>query len=424
MELHSFFHNANNGLRSLFPSHLTQELKELYTTTAFLSFASASFVLFEPIYLYTLGYPLWGILAFYFAIYVGYFFTIPLGGKFIKRYGFEHGMLLGSLFQVLYYLSLYCIHFSPLFLGVAVIVCILQKTFFWPGFHSDFAMFGRAGERGREVGNLAILDSLVVIIGPVFGGVIIGLFGFPVLFVIVSVIVLLSNIPIMMTREIFTPSKMKYWDSFKELCKKENRPYTLGNLGYGEELIVLTVWPIFIYTILGSTTAVGSTVAAATLISGLVVLYVGKVIDTSHKKSVLRLGVLFYILAWLFRLMVGTISGIFLVDFFARTSKQVLSLPILAGLYDHAIRTTHVVRAVVAFEMSLVLGKILASGGLLVVFFLFGEQWRLAFGAAALFSLFYLGYGYSASQSNALAKTPRPVFSPSSKKAPRSALSR
>lgn len=422
MELHSILHSANKGLRSLFPSHLARELKELYTTAAFLSFANSSFVLFEPIYLYTLGYPLWGIMAYYCAVYVGYFFTIPLGGRFVKRYGFEHGMMLGSLFQILYYLSLYCVSLSPWFLPVAVAMYILQKTFFWPGYHSDFAMFGHTGERGREISNLAILDSLVVIVGPVFGGLIIGIFGFPVLFLIVSVIVLLSNIPIMMTRETFTPSEMKYWDSFKELCKKENRPYTLGNLGYGEELIVLTVWPVFIYTILGSAAAVGSTVAAATLVSGLIVLYVGKAIDGTHKKSVLRLGVLFYVLAWLFRLMVGTISGVFLVDFFARTSKQILSLPILAGLYDHAIRTTHVVRAIIAFEMSLVIGKILASGGLLVVFFLFGEQWRFAFALAAVFSLCYLGYGYSTSKNTF--KKPAPIFSPSGKKAPRPALSR
>src|SRR3989338_3900147 len=83
--------------RSFFPSHMPRKLKEFYLAMAILNFALAAAMLFEPVYLYTLGFPLWKIMFFYFGVYVLYFITMPLGGKVAKQKGFAHSMIYGSL---------------------------------------------------------------------------------------------------------------------------------------------------------------------------------------------------------------------------------------------------------------------------------------------------------------------------------------
>src|SRR3989338_1091614 len=90
-------------IASTFPSHVPRELKELYVTMTMLNFALAAGMLFEPIYLYTtVGLSLSQIMLYFLAVYALYFFLMPLGGRFVKRHGFEKGIIIGSLFLILY----------------------------------------------------------------------------------------------------------------------------------------------------------------------------------------------------------------------------------------------------------------------------------------------------------------------------------
>lgn len=375
--------------RSLFPSHLPHQLKELYLSNAILSFALSAAIVFEPVYLYTLGFPLYKIMLFYFGVYLAYFFLMPLGGKIVKRNGFEHGMIYGSFFLILYYVFLLSIQVSPNFIFLAILALAIQKSVFWPSYHADFAMFSQAGERGRDISNIVALDSIMTILGPVVSGFVVAVFGFAGLFGLLCLVVILSNAPFFLTKEIFTPSDLHYTAAYKTLLAKENRPYLFGYMGFGEELIVLTVWPIFMYLTFNNFFSTGFVAAVSTLVTALVLLYVGRESDLKNRKSVLRLGSVFTVVASLLRVVARGGMSVFLVDFFSRTSKNILMLPLLSGLYEYANKTA-VVRTIIFFEMSLTVGKLLASGVMALVFFFFPTAYGLSFFIAALFSLLYL----------------------------------
>ncbi|MBI4272982.1 hypothetical protein HY621_03970 [Candidatus Uhrbacteria bacterium] len=374
--------------REFLPNHIPRELKELYLTMTILNFALASGVIFEPIYLYSLGYPLYIIMLFYFGVYFVYFFLMPLGGKIIKQKGFEHGIMYGSVFLILYLIFLLSIPTHPIFFFLAIFAYALQKTLFWPGYHADFVYFSQAEERGREIGIIAILDALAFILGPLIGGVILGVFGFGALFTFMCFVILVSNIPIMTTREHFTPKKLSYLQPYKDLIDPRQRKYLIGHIGFGEELVALTVWPIFIFVTIQNYVSTGLAIATSTLITSLVILYIGRLTDCGKRPRVLHVGVIFVALSWFFRLFVGGASSVILVDFFSRTSKYVFSLPFFSGLYTHAIKTS-IVRTVLFFEMSLTVGKMLAAGILAILFYLFGPEWWIAFVLGGIFSLLY-----------------------------------
>lgn len=376
--------------REFLPSHLPRELKELYLTMTMLNFALASGMLFEPIYLYTLHFSLSQIMLYYLAVYALYFFLMPLGGRFVKRYGFEHGIILGSLFLVAYFIFLFAIPYSPIYLVLAVLSLAFQKMFFWPGYHADLAFFSKAEERGRQVSVIALLDSLSYVIGPLVGGILIALFGFAGLFTVMCVMILLSNIPLMTTKERFKPSTLSYTETFMALTAKENRKYLFSYIGYGEELISLVIWPIFVYVTFTTFTSTGAAITFSTLITSLAILYVGRQTDTCDRKKVLRISTLLLSLSWVLRTIARGASAVIFADFFSRTSRYLFALPFFSGLYRHATETS-IVRTVIFFEMALTVGKMIVAAFLAIVFYYVpaSVSWNVAFITAAVFSLLY-----------------------------------
>lgn len=383
-------HTFLGTLPSLFAREVSQEVKELYLNSAILDLAVAMVLFFEPIYLYGLGISLRGIILFYLGIYLLYFFLLPLGGKFVKRSGVVASIFLGSPFLILYYLFLALSAHSLYFLIPAIFSFALQKTFYWPGYHTDFAQYGKEMEQGREVSNSTSILLLVYIFGPLLGGVIMHFFNFTVLFTVVSLLIILSNFPLLLViprskREFFS-----YRACYRRLVERKNIRRLIAYIGFGEELIVLVLWPIFVFIVVRDTLKVGLLVAFSTLLTALVVLYVGKLTDYKRKDSVLRFITSMYVISWVIRIFVKTQLGVFAVDTFSRIGKSSLSIPLTAITYQYA-RKRDVVEQVIFFEMSLIVGKILAMVGILVLLSLFSGEylWGSFFILAAVFSILY-----------------------------------
>lgn len=366
------------------------QIKELFASSAILDLAVAMILFFEPIYLYNQGLSLRGVMLFYLGVYLVYFFIMPLGGKFVKRHGFEHSILIGSFLLILYYLNLALAAKSFYFLIPAAAFYALQKTFYWPGYHADFACYGQDREQGREISNITVIISLVFILGPLIGGAVMYFFGFTVLFIIVSLLIILSNIPLVLTPERFEPSGFSYRGAFRRLFKSENRRRFFAYLGFGEELIALALWPIFMFVILRNTLSTGAVIALATLITAIIVLYIGKIADQRSKRSLLRFTTVIYGIGWFIRILARAPLGVFLLDTFSRIGKDSLSVPLTAITYNYA-RERGIVKNIVFFEMALIVGKILSIMAVLLILTLvpLDFQWPAIFVLAGLFSLLY-----------------------------------
>ncbi len=369
----------------------SQQMRELYLSTVILDFAASAVLIFEPIYLWSIGFSLQRILFFYLAVYVVYFVILPFGGKVVRSRGYEHGIIYSSPFLILYYLSLFAIPFSPVFVGVAVIAYAIQKMLYWPGYHADFARFGSANQTGRELSVLVMFASVATIAGPIIGGFILVTFGYSVLFVFVSTLILLSNIPLMMTPEVFTPRTFSYQDSWKRLWRPENRRRLISYMGFGEEFIVAIIWPIFMYTVVREYFSLGAIVSFATLATMLVAVVVGRLADGAERRRVLQLGTLFTVLSWLVRLVSGGLGGVFLADTMYRSARTAVGIPLIAMTYTKA-RAYSVTKSAVFLEASVVLGKILAAVLCILLVTFCAPGWNLLFLLAAAFTLLYALY--------------------------------
>lgn len=386
-----FMPSVISYISSFFARHLRREVKELYVSVAIFDFAVAMVALFEPIYLWKIGFSIFHILLFYLSVYGLYFFILPLGAKIAKGYGFEHSILYSSPFLILYYLSLFAIPYSPLFVGAAVIAFAIQKTLYWPGYYGDFAIYSNDGERGKEVGNLALAASVSAVAGPFIGGMLAHFFGFASLFMIASAAILASNIPLFSTKEIFISKSFVYFKTYKNLIDPNNRKLLFGYLGYGEEFIFMYVWPVFIFLIVKNEFSAGGLTAAAALIMMFVLLYVGKMTDNGGKHSVLKTGVVISAVSWVMRFLPASPLSVFFAETITRIGRNMTQVPIFTGMFDRARRTGHIMESAVFFEMCLILGKILVIVILMAAFLIFPEPWfwPIAFMLAGAMTLLY-----------------------------------
>ena len=366
--------------------HPSQEVRELFISTSILDFAMALVMVFEPIYLYSQKFSLEQILWFYFAVYALYFVFLPIGGRICRNHGYEHTILLSSPFLILYYLAFFAVSYNKLFIAAAVVFLVIQKVLYWPSYHSNFATWSDGREGGREISNMSALSGFVASLAPVIGGLIAATAGFRTLFAVAAVLILVSNIPMLRTPEIFIPKAFAYGAAVKRVFSKENRRTLLACFGFGEELIALVLWPIFIASVVPDLLSLGAIVSLSMLANVLVTLYVGGLCDDGAKTPVLRSGTAFVTASWLTRLLVTGGLGVFLIDSFYRVAKNMVGVPFAAILYDDA-RRGGVTETVVFFEMALSLGKMAACVAAIVIFRLVPGFWTGIFILAAVFAL-------------------------------------
>lgn len=321
-------------------------------------------------------------------VYVLYVFFLPLAGRLVGKIGYEHSIFYSQFFLIAYYISLFAISkFSFLFF-VAPIFFATQKGLYWPAYHADFATFCQDKQRGREIGGKEIISMIMYIVGPVAGGLILEKMGFGILFLIVSFLFLLSVIPLFRIKEIHDTTDFHYNRIFKKMIDKNHRRNFLAYLGFGEELVVLTLWPIFIYVVVKDYLEIGSLITLATFATAILALYLGKISDIYKKENILRTGSVLYAVSWLIRGFMKNAWQIFSIDTLSRFSKEMLFVPLVSQTYENA-KKMGTLEYVVFFEQSLAIGKFLTALLLFFILKIFVASWIIIFIIAGLLTLLY-----------------------------------
>jgi MFS family permease len=377
----------NFHLPHYFSKDVRKEMGELYASSAISNFALSIITLFEPIFLYSvLHFTIPKVLLFMALVYAAYIVLIPFGGKFASVYGYRHSIVLSVPFQIFYWLALLASIGHPNSVFLAAPVFALQKSFFWPGFHSVMTYYGRTEQVGREFGMVYAIQNITQIGGPILGGIFAQFFGMPSAFLIASFIYCASMIPLLLAAEIFTPRAYLFkqtWELYKTFPKK-----FLGYLGFGDELLVLTVWPIFIYIIATNYKDTGLLAAGASLISTFVALFLGKETDQYTKRVLVKIGAFFNAIFWVGRYFCTNFITTFGADTLSRASRETLFIPLSTLTYLRA-EQTHVVPYAVFFEQSLAIGKLSACLIGALLFSLTGS-FMVLFIVAGAYSLLYM----------------------------------
>lgn len=344
-----------------FTYRLNHEVREIYWHGILNSIALSLVFIFEPIYLYSLGYSLTNIMWFYAMVYFWYSVLISFGAKFASNYGYKHSIFISNIFYVAYWLALSLLRASPVLFFVAPILFALQKSWFWPAYDADIALSSVKKQRGREVGVLFSLIQISFIAGPFLGGFISGKFGFTTLFIIASILMLFSAYPLFGSPEVYSRHRFRLKNLFEIIRSRTGNFF--GYWGYAEDLMLMSLWPIYIFITVPNFFSVGLISTIATVIGTMLMLYAGRLTDRVDKRKIIRLSSVFYGLTWFVRFLGSGIGSVLALDAITKAGKDILSVPMTALTYERAgeKKADYAIAYSVFYEFSLSVGKILTA---------------------------------------------------------------
>jgi MFS family permease len=370
-----------------FSKSVRPEIEELSVSTALADFSVAMVTIFEPIFLYNvLHFTVPQVLLFMAAVYFFYIFFISFGAKVASIFGYKHAIAMSVVFQVLYWVLLLAGRNGGIYIFFAPAAFAIEKSLYWPGFHAVVSRYADREQKGREFSFIYAIVNIAQMLGPFFGGYMLQKFGPSPAFFAASLIYVSSAVPLLINREIFVPKLYKFrdtWELYKAFPKK-----FLGYMGFGEELIVLTVWPIYVFIVVRGYENTGILATGASLAAAIMALVIGKITDSYTKRVLLKVGALLLSISAFLKITARSFLDAFLVDTAGRTTKDVVFIPLSTLTYLRA-EATHILPYAVFFEQSLSIGKLLACLLGILIFTLTGSFTAL-FVLAGLFSLLYM----------------------------------
>jgi len=311
-----------------------EKLMQIYISLALRSLAISLIGLFVPLYLHNeLGYSLEQTLSFYIIFAVVLAIAAPVAAKLVSKYGARH--------VILFSLPLYIIFISLLFLlsqfniNLAFIAAIagVSVAFYWMGMHLIFYHASHHRHRGEEVGKRDSVAIAATVIGPLIGGGIITYFGFWLVFLLATILLLASGVSLLLSTEHY----VCYDFSLRELIDRKNWRRALFFVSRGAKVMGLDViWPLFAFIVVGGYFSLGILGATLSAVTAILIWLMGKYSDHTSKRKIVRRVIFLEPLAWIFRALAETTGQVFGATAFGAVSYGLLESPLGAMEYDQA----------------------------------------------------------------------------------------
>ena len=373
-------------------TRLSSGMTALYSNIVINEIGSGLVGLFMPIFLWGKFGRLDYVLFYFLIVHLIYSLVVIFGAMLMSRLGQKMAMIISIPFKVLFFLCLYFLALGYtvwIFVILMIIMIEIHMMMFWVPYHTDFASLTNKKERGRVIGFLSSISSLVSIFVPIISGWIIYNYDFDVLFLIVIILIAVSVLPLFMVRPTYEKFSFSFLETWRQFFKKKNRPMALSFFSIGiENMIGGIIWPIFIFQLLeGNFLKVGVISSVIILSTIILQLVMGSYTDKFNKYKLLKWGSGLYALGWILKAFVLTGFQIFVVSAYHNFAAIIMQTPFSAITYEKAADSGHYVdELTVLREIALNLGRAVGAIILIVVINFIGLQWTFILAAiAALF---------------------------------------
>ena len=357
-----------------------KELSEIYAMMSLRTMAMSLISIFIPVYLYTIGYDIPSILLFFIIVSSTQALLCPLSAKISSKIGFKHGMLFGFVFYSFYYIMLATVGGERHLIYMAAAVYGVAQALFWIPFHTFFSTLTDGKKRGEEVALLDMFPSIISIIAPFVGGLIVFFFGFGTLFVVGLAFLISAVVPLLASKDMKMPFKFSFKvDGF-------DKKVAASLVAYNSQ-INDTVWPIFIFTVVGSAATLGGIVAFSVLIGFLTIWIVGKMCDRGYRKKLLDIGSVTQCVLWVFRSLATSFAHVISLESVWRVVSKFVDVPYNSAYYEKANKTTKRLEFSVLREM-VIHGSIVIVFAFICLFYSFIPNMAALFIIAAIGPLF------------------------------------
>lgn len=324
-------------LRSRRPWHKMNfsELSKMYVTGFLKKFAQGLIGVFIPIYLLKSGYSVQSVFLYFTLLFGSSVFFNIISAELTARFGPKHVMRIGFFLQFITALLLSNFDVLPLPILLVSLVHSASAAFYWLPYHVYFSKIKRSIKSGQQVSLLQTTEKIGSMIGPVLGGVLATFFGGEALFYAAAFILAGAIIVLMISPE---PSDTKQKLNYKNLFSfKDWRTMVSISAFMTEEAIAVLIWPLFLATVIFTSDnylQIGSIISVATVLSTLVAVPLGKLLDRLKGSKIMTIGTTLNAILYFPRLFVTGYGGALLVTVLSEPTSLIHRLAYYKGYYD------------------------------------------------------------------------------------------
>ena len=352
------------------------EMAVLYVSKNMRVFATKLTSTFSLIYIYKFTHSIWiipiCILIYYIAKFVGSIVAL----FYISKNGPKHGMLLANILFIpaLVLMASMGIFGREMGLIVALISAVfkgISTSVENISYNVSFSKAKTAKKVGKQLGISYILEHVSSSITPAVGGFLAIFFGVEKLFVVSSVILVLTTIPLLTTKERVKPvRKISFrgfpWRNYKHLlviC------YSCG-MAWNSLYIWSFFAPVFLLkgiNAYGSAGVLSSISSIAALVSAFIY---GKVIDKNKERGLLKIGAVFMGLVFSLRIFISSnplLLGI--LEIIAAIAMNGFNMANFKGLYGEADESGMRMQYLFLYEIGMNTVSVIAISLFVILFF-------------------------------------------------------
>lgn len=282
-------------IRSYWRNISFDEVAVLYLSKNMRLFAIKLTSAFNLIYLYNLGYSIRAVLAYLLVYFTAKFVGSMVSFLYISKNGPKHGMLLGNILYIPVLILMASIGgFNKEFgLTIALIGAVfrgLSGAISGVSYHVNFSKVKNAKKVGGQLGIANILEQLVSGITPAAGAFFAIFFGLDKLFIVSSVILVLTIIPLLVTKE---QVKVNQKVSFRGFPWRNYRHLSIICLSTGMAALSTTTWSflasVFILKGVNNYGSAGILASIASISAFIAAFTYGKIIDRNKEGGLLKI---------------------------------------------------------------------------------------------------------------------------------------
>ncbi|PPQ28297.1 MFS transporter [Rhodopila globiformis] len=237
---------------------------------------------FVGAYLLRLGFSVATAIALYALMLVVRFALRAVMLPMVLRLGMQRTILLGAVVVALQFIPLIWAD-RPLWLGVWVLVVAVGECLYWPIFHAANAVCGGGGRRGRQIAWRQLASTLISVVGPLAGGIILTRLGPVAEFGLATVLCIVSATPLLWMGDI----ALGPVPTMRQSMTGADRVGWFALAADGWMCAGTGVaWSLILFTTLGSSfCALGWASSAAALAGALAGVACGIAIDRGHRQA-------------------------------------------------------------------------------------------------------------------------------------------
>lgn len=347
------FHKPSKDLISLYYSGITRRV------------SSTLLWLYSPIFIYIL-FAETGMDSSLSIVFVLLYFTLFTIAKLItlinaedlsRNLGFKKTIKISIIPALLYIASMVYAQDNLIFLLPASLFAGMYSGWYWWGYHGYFIKSEKKDHFGESIAQFQLFETLISIITPIFGGILITYFGYMSLFGVSAMFIVISQYLLGKDHEKRQRKDIKFSNIVSLVFR--HKSISLAYIGSSaESTIYMVIWPIILYLYFGEMIDLGGIVTAAIFIASVIGVGIGSWVDKHGERKAVGIGTPLVFLSWITRLFSANPLLFVFADTLWNLGQKFVGLPLNALTYRKATTADGTASAIMFREIEITIGAI------------------------------------------------------------------